>query len=101
MAKPIITIIGLGLTGTSMGLGLQREAGTFEIVGHDKKPEVAQETRKLGAVQCTEWNLYKACDGAELIVVATPLVELETLLPLLADDLKPGTLVFAIGSLLQ
>jgi prephenate dehydrogenase len=101
MTKPVITIIGLGLTGASMGLGLQREVGNFEIVGHDKQPEVAQEARKIGAVQRVEWNLYRACEGAELIVVATPLVELESLLPLLAEEMKPGTLVFAIGSLLQ
>ena len=101
MTKPIITIIGLGMTGSSMGLGLQREAGNFEIVGHDKAPEVAQEARKIGAVQRTEWNLFKACSGAELIVVAVPLNELEMLLPLLAEEVKPGTLVFAIGNLLQ
>jgi len=101
MAKPIVTVIGLGLTGTSIGLGLQREAGNFEIVGHDKQPEVAQEARKMGAVQRTEWNLYKACEGAELIVMATPLVELETVLSLQAEEFKPGTLVFAIGPLLQ
>ena len=101
MTKPIITIIGLGLTGASMGLGLQREDGNFEIVGHDKLPEVSQEARRMGAVQRTEWNLYKACDGAELIVVAVPLNELETLLPLLAEEIKPGTLVFAIGNLLE
>jgi prephenate dehydrogenase len=100
MAKPIITLIGLGLTGTSMGLGLQREAGNFEIVGHDKQPEVAQQARKLGAVHRTEWNLFKACAGAELIVLAVPLHELEELLPLLAEEVKPGTLIFAIGSLL-
>lgn len=101
MTKPIITIIGLGLTGSSMGLGLQREAGNFEIVGHDKMPEAAQEARKIGAVQRTEWNLFRACAGAELIVVAVPLHELEQLLPLLAEELNPGTLIFAIGSLLQ
>ena len=101
MTKPIITIIGLGLTGTSMGLGLQREDGNFEIVGHDKLPEVSQEARRMGAVHRTEWNLFKACTDAELIVVAVPLNELETLLPLLAEELKPGTLVFTIGNLLQ
>lgn len=101
MTKPIITIIGLGLTGASMGLGLQREAANFEIIGHDKMPEVAQEARKLGAVQRTEWNLYKACAGAELIVLAVPLHELGELLPLLAEEIKPGTLIFAIGNLLQ
>lgn len=101
MAKPIITIIGLGLTGSSMGLGLQREEANFEIVGHDKLPEVAQQARKLGAVHRTEWNLFKACAGAELIVLAVPLHELEELLPLLAEETPAGTLIFAIGSLLQ
>src|SRR5687767_6362103 len=101
MTKPIITIIGLGLNGASMGLALQREVGNFEIVGHDKQPEVSQEMRKLGAVQRTEWNLFRACEGAELIVVAVPLNELSELLPLLAEELKPGSLIFAIGSLLQ
>jgi prephenate dehydrogenase len=101
MTKPIITIIGLGLNGASMGLALQREVGNFEIVGHDKRPEVSQEMRKLGAVQRTEWNLFRACEGAELIVVAVPLHELSGLLPLLAEELKPGSLIFAIGSLLQ
>ena len=101
MSKPIITIIGLGLTGSSMGLGLQREAGNFEIVGHDKLPEVSQAARRTGAVQRTEWNLYKAIAGAELIVVAVPLHELEELLPLLAEEIQPGTLIFAINSLLQ
>jgi prephenate dehydrogenase len=52
-------------------------------------------------VQRTEWNLFRACAGAELIVVAVPLHELEELLPLLAEEIKPGTLIFAIGSLLQ
>ncbi len=101
MAKPIITIIGLGLTGASMGLALQREDGNFEIVGHDKSPEVSQAVRKLGAVHRTEWNLYKAIAGAELIVIAVPLNELAELYKLIAEELKPGTLVFTLSSLLQ
>jgi prephenate dehydrogenase len=101
MSKPIITIIGLGLTGASMGLGLQREEATFEIVGHDKLPEISQEARRSDAVHRTEWNLYKAYAGAELIVLAVPLNELEMLLPLIAEEVKPGTLVFSIGALLQ
>src|SRR5688572_12549363 len=101
MAKPIITIIGLGLVGASMGLGLQRETGNFEIAGHDRQPEIAQEARKMGAVNRTEWNLFNACEGAELILLAVPLPELDAVLTLLADELKPGTLVFAVGNLLQ
>jgi prephenate dehydrogenase len=100
-SKPIITIIGLGLTGASMGLGLQREAGNFEIVGHDRSPEVAQAARKQGAVQRVEWNLHRAYEGAELVLFAVPFGELDELFGQMADDLTPGALVFAMTSLLQ
>lgn len=101
MSKPIITIIGLGLTGTSMGLALQRGETTFEIVGHDKSPDAAQNARKLGAVQRVEWNLFRSMSGAELIVVAVPLDELAELYKLIGEELQPGTLVFTLSSLLQ
>ena len=101
MAKPIITIIGLGVTGTSLGLALQRSEGNFEIVGHDKSPEASQQARQLGAVQRAEWNLHRACEGAELIVLATPIDQAPSLLPHIAEDLKPNCLLLALGSLLQ
>lgn len=101
MAKPIVTIIGLGVVGSGMGLGLQREEPNFEIVGHDKAPEVTQAARKQGAVHRTEWNLFRACEGAELIVLAVPLSEVDGLLKLLAEEVKPGTLILVLSSLLQ
>ena len=76
MAKPKITIIGLGTTGASMGLALQKEEGSFTIVSHDRDPDAAREATRLGAVQRTEWNLHNACDEADLIILAVPLNEL-------------------------
>lgn len=101
MAKPSIAIIGLGQTGASMGLGLQREEFNFEIVGHDKDPAVSQRARKEGAVHRTEWNLFRACDGAELIVVAVPMSELEDILELLGPEIKENALVLVLTNLLQ
>lgn len=101
MAKPILTIIGLGTTGCSMGLALQRDESNFEIVGHDKEPNAAQQAKKIGAVQRTEWNLHRACDGADLIVLALPMREVKDTLPLIAEDLLPGNMVFAATNLMQ
>jgi prephenate dehydrogenase len=101
VAKPIITIIGLGVTGASLGLGLQREAADFEIVGHDKEPGVTQAAKRQGAVTRTEWNLHRACEGAGLIVLAVPLGEVGELLSLIAEDLRPDTLVFILASVMQ
>ena len=101
MAKPIITIIGLGLTGTSVGLALQRDVGNFEIVGHDKDANASGQARRLNAVHRTEWNLHSACDNADMIVLAVPLNELGELFTHIREDLKPETLVFALVNVMQ
>ncbi len=101
MAKPIISIIGLGLTGTSVGLGLQRMPGDFEIVGHDKDPEAAAAAKKLGAVNRTEWNLHRAYEDANLVVLAVPLSELDDLLGHMREGLRSDTLVLALTNIMQ
>jgi prephenate dehydrogenase len=101
MAKPIIALIGLGVTGASLGLALQQTPGNFEIVGHDKDPDATQQARKLGAVQRTTWNLHNACEGASMIVLSTPLSELRELFGHLAEDTQPETLVFTAVNVMQ
>ena len=73
--KPIITILGLGTTGSSLGLALQGAQAQAEIVGHDKLPEAAQAARRINATHRLEWNLHAACSGSSLIVLAMPLNE--------------------------
>lgn len=101
MAKPKITIIGLGVTGASMGLALQREEADFEIVGHDKTQEATGTARKLDAVNRTDWNLHSVCENADLIITAVPLLELDELYGQIADDLKPGCMVLGVVSLME
>lgn len=101
MSKPIISIIGLGLTGTSIGLSLQREEGNFEIVGHDKERSASEQAGKLGAVHRTSWNLHRTYENAELIVLAVPLSELAELIELIRDDLAPNSLVVAVTKLME
>jgi len=89
MSKPKITIIGLGLTGTSIGLSLQREPGNFEIVGHDKDSDKQ------------EWNLHRAYEEADMVVIAIPFAELEELFGHIREDLKPGSLVLGMTTMMQ
>lgn len=101
MAKPKITIIGLGVIGASLGLGLQREPGNFEIVGHDRDAEHTARARDVKAVQRTDWNLHNAAEGAELILLNLSLSELDETLPHIREDLRPETLLFAITNVMQ
>ena len=101
MAKPKITIIGLGVIGASIGLGLQREPGNFEIVGHDRDADNTARARDRKAIHRTDWNLHNACEGAELIVLNLSLPELEENLPHIREDLRPETLLFAVTNVMQ
>jgi len=101
MSKPKITIIGLGLTGTSIGLSLQRESGNFEIIGHDKESDATRNALQLEAIHKQEWNLHRAYDGADMVVLAVPFSELDELFGHISADLKPGCLILAMTTMMQ
>jgi prephenate dehydrogenase len=101
MAKSKITIVGLGLTGASLGMALQQEPIDFEIVGHDKEPEQMAIAKRLGSVNRTEWNLHRACDGASLVIAAIPVTEVPELLEQIHEDLVEGAVIFCIGDVMQ
>ncbi len=101
MAKPFISIIGLGATGCAVGLALRKEPGEFEVVGHDKSQAAESEARKLNAVQRTEWNLHRAVEGCSMVILALPLPAIEETLALIAEDLAPQALVLVLNGLLQ
>ncbi|MCB9139415.1 MAG: prephenate dehydrogenase [Caldilineaceae bacterium] len=100
MANPTIAIIGLGLTGTSFGLGLQREPGNFQIVGHDKNPDASAAAKKAGAIDQSTFRLHATYEGADLVVVAVPLSELEELLGHLSEGLQPDVLLLIVSNML-
>ncbi len=91
--KPSVTIVGLGLIGTSIGLALRREQVTSSVVGHDKDPAASARAKKAGAVDKTEWNLVSACEKAELVILATPLGAVRDSLQAIGPHLHPGTVV--------
>ncbi len=98
-SKPRIAIVGLGLIGGSIGLAL-REAGVASaVVGHDKEPSVNSKAKKLGVVDKAEWNLISACEESDLIILATPVVEMQATMEAIGQYLRPGCVVMDTGSL--
>jgi prephenate dehydrogenase len=67
-----VSIIGVGLLGSSLGLGLKARGMVGSVIGvghHQKSLDVA---RDLGAIDHTELNTRAAVEDADLIVIATP-----------------------------
>ena len=94
-----ISIIGLGLIGTSMGLALKK-AGLkdVEIIGNDRDSGASATARKRGAVDRTSYNLPSSVEGARLIILATPVMAIKETLELIGPNVDPGTLVTDTGS---
>ena len=99
MTKSKIAIIGLGLIGSSIGLGLGKETREFEIVGHDKNSDAASRSKKLKAVDRTEWNLISACSNADLVILALPVAAIRDTLKAVAGELKLGAIVLDTASI--
>ncbi len=100
MTRPTITIVGLGLVGTSIGLALRREKkDEFDIIGHDKDFGRAKAVRKQGAVNRLDWNLISACEKADMVIIATPLEGVRETLEMTADYLKEKCVVMDTANL--
>ncbi len=88
-----ITIVGLGQIGSSMGLALKAHGVDVQRVGHDKDPQAAQESQKMGAVDDIKYNLPASIREARLVILALPLAAVRETLEVIAPDLQEGTLV--------
>ena len=100
MAELKACIVGLGETGTSLGLALKAAKASFHVMGHDRNRDRMAIAQRLKAVDKTAWNIHKAVEPADLVILTVPHGELKEMLPLLAETFRPQSLVFILGSAL-
>lgn len=89
-----ITIIGLGLIGSSIGMALRdARKRDVELIGYDADSKVQDAAKKMGAVDQTEWNLDNAVSGSDIVVVATPASAIPDVFEAISPYLKDGATV--------
>lgn len=95
-----VSIIGLGLIGSSIGLGLKRWAtkdgkrgSVLEILGFDVSLEVQNYSKKLKAVDRTEWNMASAIAKSDVVIIATPVSAVRDVFEVIADQGKQNLVV--------
>jgi prephenate dehydrogenase len=93
MSEPRITIVGLGLLGSSMGLALREAQPDFRIVGHDKDSSLSKKAKGLGAIEEWERNLISAIEDAELVIITTDIADTRTILEAIGPYLRPDCVV--------
>jgi prephenate dehydrogenase len=93
----VVTIIGVGLIGGSMGLALKEKGLAKKVIGVDGNPVHAQQALERGLID--EWNdLDTAIPNADLVVLAIPVNGVEELLPGILD-MTGRQVVMDVGSI--
>ncbi|MBI4298764.1 MAG: prephenate dehydrogenase/arogenate dehydrogenase family protein [Chloroflexi bacterium] len=94
-----ITIVGLGLIGTSIGLGLKKaNLKDIEIVGTDKDSEVSSRASKMGAIDKASRDLIPAIQDTNMVILATPVMAMKELMEIIGPHLEEGATVTDTGS---
>ena len=93
-----VTLVGVGLLGGSLGLALKQRRLAKMIYGYVRRPASIPECEKLGLVDCATRDLLAAVEGADLVVLCTPLAQMRDLTMQLLPALSPGALVTDVGS---
>jgi len=93
-----VAIVGLGLIGGSIGLALHKAKAAQQVVGYDLGKGISNQARKIGAIDEPYSTLADAVREADLIILATPVGAMRSLLQDIAITATPGAVVTDVAS---
>jgi prephenate dehydrogenase len=93
-----LVVCGVGLIGGSFALAL-REAGLVRrVVGIGRTRAALERAQALGIIDEVSTSWAEALDGADFLLLAAPVGQMETIMQALAPHLGPDTVVTDAGS---
>jgi prephenate dehydrogenase len=95
---PVVTIVGVGLIGGSVGLALRDRKLAGRVIGVGRSAKSLTEAKRLGAVTETTADLAQAVASADVVVVTTGVAAIAGLLDAVDAAVQPGTLLTDAGS---
>jgi prephenate dehydrogenase len=93
-----LSIIGVGLLGGSIGLALRSLVSGCEIIGYGHRRESLERAQQVGAIDRPTSDLREAVEGADLVILCTPVGLFGEILRGMGGGLKNGALVTDVGS---
>lgn len=93
-----LAIIGVGLIGGSLARALRRAGACAHVSGYGRDVTNMQKAVELGVIDDFSSDLKTVVQGADVIVIATPLATMEPLLREMAPALGPNTIITDAGS---
>jgi cyclohexadieny/prephenate dehydrogenase len=96
-----VALIGIGLIGSSLARALRRDSPETTIVACARRPETLATVRRLALADATTDDPAVAVEGADLVVIATPLSAYAELGRRIAPELRDGAILTDVGSVKQ
>jgi len=93
-----VAIIGVGLIGGSFALGLKEKKLARQIVGAGRSAANLKLALERGVIDASAADAASAAQGADLVMISTPVSQFERIFGEIGSNLKPGALVLDAGS---
>lgn len=93
-----LVVCGVGLIGGSVALALRQARVVEHIVGIGRRAEPLVHARQLGVIDEISTDWADALDGADVVVLAMPVGQMEAVTKAMAPHLQPHTVVTDAGS---
>jgi cyclohexadieny/prephenate dehydrogenase len=93
-----IALIGIGLIGSSISHAARRANLAGEIVGSARTPATVETAMRLGLIDEGYVTAAEAAEGADLVILCTPVGLCGPIAKEISRNLKPGAILTDVGS---
>lgn len=93
-----IAIIGVGLIGGSLGLAVKKKRLARVVVGIGRRTSSIRKALRRGAIDTGTKDPARGVDGADLVIIATPVCLISEFAKKISRSLKKGCMVTDVGS---
>jgi cyclohexadieny/prephenate dehydrogenase len=96
-----VAIIGIGLIGSSLARALTEYGVARSVVCADRSIDVCAKAMELGIVEMATTEIPVALDGADLVVLCSPVGSFAEVGEIIAPHLREGMIITDVGSVKQ
>ena len=93
-----VSVIGLGLLGSSITLAITRNSTGIKTVGYSHRAVTRRRAKQLGVADVIFDDICKSVADADMVILATPVCTFEEIFRTITPALKKGCIVTDVGS---